>query len=293
MVQNPHYGTPTNIWQIGLIMQVLMRKPPGGRPDWPNYTTYKSTATPRLKCGGPTAGSLLDAEQDYTGCNSIYSRELRSLIAECLILTPANRIPVQELVKRTVDGIASVQMSMGTVLGGPALSKWQEPVLSEQWLSGQNGVDPLASGFEASQIQGNQQRGQHAATRPPVLPMPAPPAPPRPQAQAQAPQAGPAQAAGPAARPTRPANASPFNRLRVIAQTKPKYSGLVAGGHKIFVVEDVNVNTTVVQVKDILERKGCGIKATGMNMMYGTKLMLNHQTLGEFPGLDAVRAMDA
>jgi hypothetical protein len=76
-------------------------------------------------------------------------------------------------------------------------------------------------------------------------------------------------------------------------QTKPKYDGLVAGGHKMFVVEEVGVNTTVVQIKDILERKGCGINATGMNMMHGTKLMLNHQTLGEFPGLDAVRAMDA
>jgi hypothetical protein len=64
--------------------------------------------------------------------------------------------------------------------------------------------------------------------------------------------------------------------LRVIVQTKPKSGdGLIRGGHKIFAVENVSEDTTVVQVKDTLERQKCGIKATGMNMMCGRTLMAN------------------
>lgn len=57
-------------------------------------------------------------------------------------------------------------------------------------------------------------------------------------------------------------------------------------------MDKVTENTTVVEVKDILEKNRCRIKATGMNLMFGT-LMLNHQTLGAFPGVDVARAMDA
>jgi len=57
-------------------------------------------------------------------------------------------------------------------------------------------------------------------------------------------------------------------------------------------LDKVTENTTVVEVKDILEKNRCRIKATGMNLMFGT-LMLNHQTLGAFPGVDVARAMDA
>jgi hypothetical protein len=55
----------------------------------------------------------------------------------------------------------------------------------------------------------------------------------------------------------------------------------------------VSEKTTVEQVKDMLERKGCSIKATEMNMMCGRALMRDDQTLGVFPGADAVRVMDA
>jgi hypothetical protein len=48
----------------------------------------------------------------------------------------------------------------------------------------------------------------------------------------------------------------------------------------------------VVQVKDMLERQRCGIKATSMNLMAGRTLMKNFQALGEFPGVDNVRAME-
>ena len=84
-----------------------MRKPMGKAPDWENYIMYNSSATPRLAGGGRTVGSFLDVEQDYTN-SSIYSRELRSPVAECLPLTPSNRIPVQDLVQRTADGVATL-----------------------------------------------------------------------------------------------------------------------------------------------------------------------------------------
>jgi hypothetical protein len=76
-------------------------------------------------------------------------------------------------------------------------------------------------------------------------------------------------------------------------QTKLKYGGLIRGGHKIIAVENVSEHTTVVQAKDTLKRQKCGIKATGINMRCGRTLMANHQTLGDFPGLHTVRAMDA
>jgi hypothetical protein len=268
MVRDPRYGTATNIWQIGLIMQVLMRKPPNRVPDWQNFTTYQSKATYRLATGGLTVGSILDEGQDgQEGARSLYSRELRSLIAECLLLAPPHRILPRELVERTAEGVSTWQMSLGTTLG-PPFPQWQEPVVSAQWLEEQSDVDPLQAAFQALRLQVNQLRQQRAA-RPPVLPRPA--------------QAGPAG----------PANAVAGRTLRVIVQTKPKYGGLIRGGHKIFAVENVSEDTTVVQVKDTLERQKCGIKATGMNIMCGRTLMANHQTLGEFPGLNTVRAMDA
>jgi hypothetical protein len=100
------------------------------------------------------------------------------------------------------------------------------------------------------------------------------------------------QQAAPAQPAARMIAARPITRLRVIVQTKPNRWG-VGGGHKPYTLDKVTNDTTVVEVKDILEKNGCGIKATGMNLMFGRTLMLNHQTLGEFPGLDVARAMDA
>jgi hypothetical protein len=226
MVRDPRYGTATNIWQIGLIMQVPIRKPPNRVPDWQNFTTYQSKATYGLATGGLTVGSILDEEQDgQEGARSLYSRELRSLIAECLLLAPAHRILPRELVERTAEGVSTWQMSLGTTLS-PPFPQWQEPVVSAQWLEGRDDVDPLQAAFQALRLQVNQLRQQRAA-RPPVLPRPA---------QAQAPQAGPAG----------PANAVAGRTLRVIVQTKPKYAGLIRGGHKIFAVENVSEDTTVV-----------------------------------------------
>jgi hypothetical protein len=91
MVRDPRYGTATNIWQIGLTMQVLMRKPPNRVPDWQHFTTSQSKATYRLATGGLAVGSILDEEQDWqVGARSLYSRELRPLIAECLLHTLAS-----------------------------------------------------------------------------------------------------------------------------------------------------------------------------------------------------------
>ncbi len=232
-------------------------------------------------------GSMLDAEQDYTG-SSIYSKELRALIAECLLLAPANRIPAAELVQRTADGVSAAQMSMGTILGTP-LTEWAEPVLSAQWYSGQDEADSeqarLAAEFKKLQVQVEEQKNQRL--RQVATQMAAAPA----QQNGEQGQAGPPTPVQ-TAQPAKSASLAPISRLRVIVQTKPKF-GLIGGGHKAFRLENLTPEMTVVQVKDMLERMGCGIKATGMNMMHGRTLMLNHQRLAEFPGIDVVRAMDA
>jgi len=258
-------------------------------PDWKTFTMYQSTATERLATGGKTVGMDIDIDQDLNN-RSMYSRSLRNLIAECLLLTPANRPSPRELMRRTADGASRVQMSMGQILG-PPLPQWQEPVVSAEWLQPDAG-DPLATAVGALQVQ----------RRPPVIPQPVPNAPPAPTTQAattqagqaaQAAQVGAAQPTATQASPARPlpANANAIRTLRVIVQTKPKYGGIVAGGHKTFALR-VTPATTVVQVKDMLERQRCGIKATSMNLMSGRTLMKNFQTLGEFPGVDSVRAME-
>ncbi|KAE9367894.1 kinase-like protein [Stipitochalara longipes BDJ] len=302
-IRDPKYGSATNIWQIGLIMQTLMRR--RRSPDWQNYTMYQSTATPRLANGGKTVGLNLDAEQDYLPYGSIYSRSLRNLIAECLLLTPASRPSPQELVKRTAEGTDTMQMSKAQILG-PPLPQWQEPVVSAEWLQ-PDAVDPLAAALRRLQVQ--------PANRPPVIPQPAPIVPAAAAtAQAAATQAsatqagtiapsqnvaapaGDTQAAAAQARPSRPllsnANAAPPRTLRVIVQTKSRFGGMVAGTHKAYTLR-VTEATTVVQVKDMLDRQRCGIKVTSMNLMAGRTLMRDFQTLGEFPGLDNVRAMES
>ena len=255
-------------------------------PDWKTFTMYQSTATERLATGGKTVGMDIDIDQDLNN-RSMYSRSLRNLIAECLLLTPANRPSPRELMRRTADGASRVQMSMGQILG-PPLPQWQEPVVSAEWLQ-PNAGDPLAAVFGALEVK----------RRPPVKTQPVPNAPPAPTAQATTTQAGQAAQIG-AAQPTAtqasparplPVNANAIRTIRVIVQTKPKYGGIVAGGHKTFALR-VTPATTVVQVKDMLERQRCGIKATSMNLMAGRTLMKNFQTLGEFPGVDNVRAME-
>lgn len=128
-VPNARYGTCTNIWQIGLVMQCLMRRK--YEPDWPDYEMYQSNGTPRLTRGGHTVGSRQDSKEDSTG-SSTYSQALRHLVAECLLLAPANRIPVRELVKRTGDTVGAAQMAQGTILTNPPLAQWAEPVVSAQ-----------------------------------------------------------------------------------------------------------------------------------------------------------------
>jgi hypothetical protein len=177
-----------------MIMQVLMRKPMGKAPDWENYIMYNSTATPRLAGGGKTVRSFIDAEQDYT-YSSTYSRELRSPIAECLLLNSSNWIPVQDLVQRTADGVATLRMGMGTVLEGQALPVWQGPALSAKWVGGQEAFDLLGNAVQQRSLGRDREDGQR--------------------------------------------------------------------------------------------------DRTAMNLMRGRTLMLNHQALGGFPGLDVVRALDA
>jgi hypothetical protein len=126
-------------------------------------------------------------------------------------------------------------------------------------------------------------KGEQCA-HPPTHPNPTPAS----ASQDSARQAGRTQAGT-----AQPADAEPLIVLRVIIETKAIFGGYVGGGHKNFVVGPVDGNTKAGQVKDSLERQGCGIKATAMNLMHGRTLMLNHQALGEFHRLDVARALDA
>ena len=305
-------------------MQCLMRR--RREPNWPMYMMYKSTATERLASGGQTVGLAIDAEQDYLG-SSIYSKMLRNLIAECLLLTPANRPSAQELVKRTKEGAETVRMSQGQILE-PPLPQWQEPVVSAEWIE-TAGVNPLTAAVGAQ--PGSKPR------RPPVIAQPAPSAltqattaqtgatrttairlapaganqagtvqagsvqagatqsPNAPAVPAQSVASQLAQAAATSVVPSRPlpANVGSASRtLRVIVQTKARYGGVVAGTHKTFALI-VTDEIAVFGIKDMLEQRRCGLKANKMNLMSGRMLMKNFQKLSEFPGVDNIRAMEA
>lgn len=308
-------------------MQCLMRR--RRQPDWPNYITYESTATKRLASGGKTVGLAIDEEQDVSK-SSMYSRTLRNLIAECLLLTPANRPPVEELVKRTQECADTMQMSKGQILGPPP-PQWQEPVVSAEWFQS---ADPLAAAMGGLQVQSG-----NRPSRPPVKAQPAPSAQATTAQASAAPvpatlvpagatqaggtqagavgtvQAGPAQAGASqaansplqsfatqlaqaaatqiAARPVQAVAGSNTTRnLRVIVQIKGRFGGIVAGSHKTFILP-VNDFHTVYGIKDLLEQRRCGIMAKNMNLMAGRKLMKNYQKLSEFPGVDNIRAMEA
>jgi hypothetical protein len=101
---------------------------------------YQSKMTPRLKTGGGTIGCSPDIDAEKVPQDSMYSKELRSLIAECLLVTPASRIPAAELADRTTRNLNTLRMSMGMAFG--PFQEFEEPQLSQRWYSGQLNGDP-------------------------------------------------------------------------------------------------------------------------------------------------------
>ncbi|KUJ19058.1 kinase-like protein [Mollisia scopiformis] len=193
-VPGRQFGTPSNIWQVGLIMHVLMRQPHNRSPNWgglrendpDKLQCYTSNMTTRLQTGGNTIGASQDLEAEKNPQRSMYSKGLRSLIAECLLINPSKRVPVGELVVRSANHIDAIRIANGTNIGTHA--PYQEPQLSQQWYSNkvngnpanapqnQPGGFPLAPLFPQPPAAAPQDQ-QAGWSFTPVFPGQAPPAP--------------------------------------------------------------------------------------------------------------------
>lgn len=95
---------------------------------------FDSTLSNKLRTGGLTIGTDSDriAQDDE---NPKYSKSLRALIHECLLIEPPNRPTAEVLVARTQRGLESSRMAAGTIFDqepDPAPSK---PQLSTRWFS--------------------------------------------------------------------------------------------------------------------------------------------------------------
>ncbi|KAE8446826.1 hypothetical protein EG329_011603 [Mollisiaceae sp. DMI_Dod_QoI] len=307
-VSNPRLGTASNIWHIGLIMWVLMRQPYERLPDWGTVgklLCYISTMTPRLQAGGGTLGSKQDIEAEQNPKRSIYSKALRSLIMECLLVSPAKRIPPAELVKRTGDQLDAQRMRKGATALNTNLQRYAEPLLSQRWYSGNLNGNPA----NAPQNQPSAVPVVAGAPPPPVYKQAPAAAQPPPLVLAQPGAAvAPLQVVPPAvvlpAAPLPPAfgNAGvnqgangPLHPvpspLTFIVQRKARFFGM-GGGHTVFNIQNLAATVQVGDVKTTLKRLGAGVEEKNMEMRHGRILMLDNMKLGEFQGLRNVRATE-
>lgn len=169
---------------------------------------YNSTATPCLAGGGKTFRSFLDAEQDYTN-SSIYSRELRSVIAECLLLTPFEQDSCPRPRAKNSRWSSNASEGHGRSSRRASAAGLAGAGVIAQWLGAQDARDLLGDAFHAMQPKKDREGEQRA--RPPIHPQPTPASAPQDQVR----QAGRTQPST-----AQPADAEPLTRLRVIIQTK-------------------------------------------------------------------------
>ncbi|KAL2064718.1 hypothetical protein VTL71DRAFT_3856 [Oculimacula yallundae] len=143
-VSGARYSSATNLWQVAIMMHCLMSR--SCFPYWEadsidRLRCYNSTLSARLRASGSTVGNSTDQASEFNANMSAYSKELRTLIHECLIVNPGQRPPVAEVVRRTGEAIDIARMSMGGLLN-QEFKPYEEPTLSARWYSGQNNGDP-------------------------------------------------------------------------------------------------------------------------------------------------------
>ena len=166
------FGSKSNIWQMGLIMWCLQH----GQEcvyDWDEMILYKSDMMTELwenpDDEGDTVGTEEDEadeqeeEDDFDGYTFerveddddeqddfdgpkiptwAYSKSLKSLIKECLLIRSEIRPTAEWLVMRTREGLEAARLVNGNMLpGAPAISvekaEYPDPKLSAKWSSGQ------------------------------------------------------------------------------------------------------------------------------------------------------------
>ncbi len=98
-------------------MLTLMHRPFGGYFDWRpgELKTYQSNLSARLQAGGYTLGqkdSILEELNNFQP--RLYSEELRTVVAECLLCSPANRPSPDSLFLKTKNGLDAAIRASGS-----------------------------------------------------------------------------------------------------------------------------------------------------------------------------------
>lgn len=319
IVKDPRLGTASNVWQIGMIMYVLMRRSHermpnwGGRGDYHQDRTklmcYQSTMTPRLRNGGSTIGCSRDYDAEKNPLDSMYSRELRSIIHECILVSPASRIPAAELVERTGKNLTALNMTKAKA-NGP-FEDYEEPQLSQRWYSGQlNGnpanaapvpvANPAAQPFDA---QGRPKPSLNAGAAPGFAPQifnaaaggfvpqllarPDPNAPISSGIMISSPNANPAL---PGPNPDSPdANYPVPDPLVVIVLHRPTFLAFGQMKHATYRLTGLTSASTVQDINEQLIYRGVKEPFT---LMHGRQTMTKFMKLGEFKDLQNIRATE-
>lgn len=112
LVKTGHYGSATNVWQVGLIMWSLKRKMRS--PDWNRMQVFRSKLSNNLNNSGETCGYREDMQEEGAGGSLQYSQGLRALINECLLINSAERPSPENLVARTRHGLVSLSFLVTT-----------------------------------------------------------------------------------------------------------------------------------------------------------------------------------
>ncbi|KAH8598919.1 hypothetical protein B0O99DRAFT_30444 [Bisporella sp. PMI_857] len=146
LLQNVRYSSASNVWQLGLIMWCLKREkmePPWPRGGKKGLQLHQSTRSNRLKNSGPTLADQYDIDDESPSANPKYSRGLSALIAECLLIRPAERPNAAQLMARTGRGLEYSRIANATVLSKPDINIPEpgSPQLSAEWLV--SGTTPL------------------------------------------------------------------------------------------------------------------------------------------------------
>ncbi|KAG4425558.1 hypothetical protein IFR04_001255 [Cadophora malorum] len=267
----------------------------------------------RLRIGGSTIGNSNDQAAEYNPKMSIYSKELRTLIHECLLINPYRRPSPREVFRKTQQAIDLTRMnSVGH--SSTNFTPYVDPILSARWYLGQANGDPSAKTTStiATQLAGAEQllegkftqekqklkqdSSQARVSNAPDPPSDAPNSPSTSTATPKPTHAPPGSGAG----LRTPANMPLPEKLPTPIQVPPRsgFPNIIQvtcivrtktffGAHvfKHYTIKNLSPETLVLSAKKSLAATGCGIPDNKQIWMIGRALMGDFMKLGEFEKL--------
>jgi serine/threonine protein kinase len=113
-ISHPRKGTCSNIWQVGAVMNILLK---GQKINFNKDGSNPRSKLDRVHNYNPGMGFGFNHSLglDHPDCANRYSRRLRDLVKDCLLREPLTRPSSIQLVQRTTEGLeCTVQVIQGT-----------------------------------------------------------------------------------------------------------------------------------------------------------------------------------